>query len=71
MARFLNSKCYLHKYEILIGGQYYKELLKFGYFKKLEKTQYKVGVDQEIGCRNDKGWSKIGQANELRQKIDR
>ena len=47
----------------------YKEISKFGYFKKLEKSQNKVGVAEEIGCENYIVLSKVGQGNELRHKI--
>ena len=36
-----------------------KELTKFGYFKNLEKSQKKVAVAEENGCRNDKVLGKI------------
>ena len=48
--------------------QFYKEISKFGYFKNMEKSQNKVAVAEEIGCRNDIALSKIGKGNELRQK---
>ena len=39
-------------------------------FKKLGKSQNKVGVAEEIGCGNDKVVIEFGQVNELKQKID-
>ena len=32
-----------------MGGPFYKEILKFGYFKKLEKSQNKVAVVEKFG----------------------
>ena len=34
------------------GGQVYKEISKFGYFKR-GKSQNNIGVAEEIGCKND------------------
>ena len=49
-----------------MGGQFYKEISKFGYiFQKEEKSQNKVGVAGEIGCENDKVLSKTGWRNDL------
>ena len=36
------------------GRQFYKEISKFGYVKKLEKSQNKVGVAEEISCSSKK-----------------
>ena len=48
----------------LNGGQFFKEILKFGYFEKWEKVR-KIGVAEEIGCKSDIVLSKIGRGNEL------
>ena len=48
---------------IFNAGQFYEEISKFVYFKKLEKSQNKVREAEEIDCGN-----KIGRGNELRQK---
>ena len=42
MAQFQNSNCYLNYNKILMGGQFYKEMSKFGYYKKLGKSQSEV-----------------------------
>ena len=52
------------------GVQFYKEISKFVYFKKLGKNQNKFGVAEEIGCKNDIFMGKIDRENELRQKIE-
>ena len=58
MARFSKFKflieCKLH----FSGGQFYKKLLKFDYFKN-GKIQNKVSVAEEIGCKNDIVLSRI------------
>ena len=42
-----------------MGGQIYKEITKFVFFKKSEKSQIKVGVAEKIDCKNDIVLSKI------------
>ena len=45
-----------------MGGHFYREIVsKFVYFKKLEKSQSKVLVAEEIGWRNYLILSKVGQ----------
>ena len=58
MARVPKFKLLLALKSNFNGGQFYKEISKFDYFKKLEKSKNKVGVTKEIGCRNDKVLSK-------------
>ena len=45
-----------------------KKISKSGYFKKLDKSQNKVVVAEQIGWGNDVLLSKIGREIELRQK---
>ena len=51
-----------------MGGQFYKEISKFGYFLRLEKSQNKVAITEEIGYGNYIVLSIIGQENKLRKK---
>ena len=45
-----------------MGGQFHKEILKFGYFKKWKKSKNNVGVAEEIGWENNTVLRKIGAA---------
>ena len=45
-------------------GQFYREITKYSYFKKMEKSQNKDGVAEEIGCGSDIVLSKIGWGND-------
>ena len=40
-------------HQILMGGQFYKEISEFSCFKDLEKNQNIVGIAEEIGGEND------------------
>ena len=50
------------------GGQFYKEMSKFGYFKKW-KSQNIVGLTEEIGWESDKVLSKIGKAEKIKWSL--
>ena len=49
MSRFLKSKFLFALKLNFNGGQFHKEILKFLLFQRLEKSQKKFGVAEEIG----------------------
>ena len=51
-------------------GQFYKEINKFGLFKKWKKVKINLEWLRKL-LKNDIVLSKIGRRNELRLKIDR
>ena len=60
MAQFSKLKLIFAIKQKILGGQFYKEISKIGYFKKVGKSQNKVAVADEIGCRIDTILCKIG-----------
>ena len=69
MSQFSKFKLLLALKWNLIGGQFYKDLSNFGYFKKWKKSK-KIGAAEEIGCKNDIVLSKIGREFEVANVSD-